>query len=69
MTVLRTKYPIKVGDRLYPANTDVVIMPVSDPRVQEVWPGMTYAYGSTQVAVLFPERTMVTIIHKDQIRS
>ena len=62
---MRTRYPIKVKDRLYPAGT-----PVRQATLEEmktIWPFIVIKPGSPQYGVWFPEMPWPTILHASQI--
>lgn len=64
-TTLITKYPIKVGDRLYEPRTEVRQATLEE--MQRLWPGITYKDGSEAIGVWFPLMALPTIIHRSQI--
>jgi len=78
---MKTKYPIKLGDTLYPTGTEVEIVPPDNSELQTLYPGINYITTPTivsgkdtknpkeysAIAVQFPKHPCVTIIHKDQV--
>lgn len=62
---MNTKYPIKVGQTLYPPNTEVRQATLAE--MQQVWPGIKMRRGSPQVGVWFPDMQVPTIVHMSQL--
>lgn len=61
---MKTKYPMRVGQTLYPKDTTV--RPATDKEIFTHWPLIKKNDWSNQVAVLFPGRDVPTICAKDQ---
>ena len=62
---MKTKYPIKVADHLYPAGTEVRQATLLE--MQTVWPGIKMRRGSPQAGVWFPDMVVPTILHISQL--
>jgi hypothetical protein len=62
--ILITKYPIKVGQTLFPKGTE--IRQATLEEMQRVWPGITYK-ESDSIGVWFPLMAVPTIVHRSQI--
>ena len=62
---MKTKYPIKIVNTLYPPGTEV--RQATLVEMQQHWPGITTRRGSPQVGVWFPDMTLPTIIHASQL--
>lgn len=62
---LTLKYPLRLGDRTYPAGTEVRKGTLEE--MQQVWPSITYREDSAQVGVWLPEQERPTIVLKSQL--
>lgn len=56
---LTTKYPVKLGDTLYPAGT--LVRRADLKMVRKSFPKIDYKKSSNFVAVIFPEKENFTI--------
>ena len=65
------KYPVRLGTKadgqLYPKGTEVFLLDVGDVLVKNVYPDIKFSEESGQVAVRFPDRDHMTIVHYSQI--
>ena len=62
---MTTKYPIKVGQKLYPAGTEVHSATLDE--MQCIWPGIQMRLDSPQAGVWFPGMEVPTIVHTSQL--
>lgn len=62
---MKTKFPIKLKDTLFPAGTEVRLATLQE--MQAVWSEITVRKGSPQVGVWFPGIPVPTIIHNSQL--
>lgn len=62
---LTLKYPLRLGDRTYPAGTEVRKGTLEE--MQQVWPSITYRADSAQIGVWLPEQERPTIVLKSQL--
>lgn len=62
-----TKYPIKLGEILYPVNTEVEVVDLD--LVKLIFPDVKLNSNSPYVAVRFPNLKNITIVLKKQLNS
>jgi hypothetical protein len=59
---MKLKYPLKIGDTLYPKGTPVKLLSKDDYRVKQIFPNMKNNPESNQVAIIVEGRDK-PIIH------
>lgn len=62
---MTTKYPVKVGDTLYPARTPLRRASLEEMRF--CWPGISEKPDGEFVGVWFPNRELPTLLKLDQV--
>lgn len=62
---MKTRYPIKIIDRLFPMDTPV--RPATPDDMLKIWPAQFPDHDSENIAVWFPEIDMPIVIAKTQI--
>jgi hypothetical protein len=63
--MITTRYPIKVAGELFPKGSWLRLATLDE--VRKIWPAIAPEKDSKQVAVIFPGRSMPTIVEKSQI--
>lgn len=64
---VKTLYPMKIGDTLYPAGITVTVESPDHAYLQEHFPGLKFKAGSTYVAVTFPHWPHPTVVDRSQL--
>lgn len=60
---MKLKHPVIIGGHLYPKATEVELVDIHDERLLAKFPNIKLCPSSNQVAVIFPDRDSVSIVH------
>lgn len=59
---IKLKYGFRVGKWYYAKGTEVKLVPATDERVQQIFPGIAEVEASQYVAIQLPQRSDPTIV-------
>ena len=59
---MKLKYGMKLAGQIYPKGTVVECISSKDSRITDIFPNIKRNDNSTQIAVIFPGRSTITIL-------